>query len=901
MADTFRIKRRVTGLAGPPSTLANAELAFDEVGSTLYYGKGNNGSGVATSIIPIGGSGVFGATRQLYKSASAHPGGLYFNKPDGTLAMTVVQQVKISGLQIGEILHINGYTTVSCLANPGVPYGGWHDNTFTAAGIFMHRAEQDLWLVSPYAEVSGSTGQDIHDGSVFPFMDPYYNHDQTAMHEIVAGQEGDWWFSLVAWASSGSATGDSITKNEYIWCIPQQTGLQVLRLGIGGVGGAPAVDLSGVQPLDADLTAISSLTGTNVIYYRSGVDAWSAVNVGTGLTFSGGTLAATGGAGGTPGGPAIGFRAHKSATQMTTNGDWTLLTFPVEAYDQGGYYNPATSRWTPPSGMIHIDAAVYLSNLTSGNLTSLAIYKNGTMLEVGSAINSYTVEGNQISCDDVANGTDYYEVVVYALGGGPIVDADTVNTFFSGHVVSAQGPKGDTGDTGLAGPIAPSWALIPVGFRAAKSADQTGIVNNTPTKITFPVENYDQGGYYDTVLSRWTPPAGAVHIDGQAHASTVTASTPFFLSIYKNGVALKVGLEYVTTGHSTQAVQVSVDDVCNGTDYYELWITCTTASTASLTNTYLANYFSGHAIGGPKGDVGPAGPVAPSWSLVPTGFRANKTADQTGIASVTPTKLTFPSENYDQGSYYDTATSRWTPPAGLIHIDASVRIASGLTTATAIFVYLYKNGAEIRRTTSVTNGASGGHQASFDDVCNGTDYYELFFSGTTASTIVIEGVTALQSWWSGHSTGGPKGDVGPAGPSGSGSGDVIRSGTPVAGQVAVWVDANTIKGAAVYTPVPVAITSSTAADFSAAQAFTVAVAGAFTVANPSANPAVGTYVSITISMTAAGAVTWGANFKGFTNNYTQSTWVSGTMRDHLTFRWSGTTYDLIGVAKGINQ
>jgi hypothetical protein len=47
------------------------------------------------------------------------------------------------------------------------------------------------------------------------------------------------------------------------------------------------------QPLDADLTAIAGLTGVNVIYYRSAADTWSPVTIGTGLSFSGGTLSCT--------------------------------------------------------------------------------------------------------------------------------------------------------------------------------------------------------------------------------------------------------------------------------------------------------------------------------------------------------------------------------------------------------------------------------------------------------------------------------------------------------------------------------------------------------------------------------------------------------------------------------
>ena len=60
MSNIIRIKRRTSGSAGAPSTLENAELAFNEVGEVLYYGQGTGGSGgSATTIIPIAGSGAF--------------------------------------------------------------------------------------------------------------------------------------------------------------------------------------------------------------------------------------------------------------------------------------------------------------------------------------------------------------------------------------------------------------------------------------------------------------------------------------------------------------------------------------------------------------------------------------------------------------------------------------------------------------------------------------------------------------------------------------------------------------------------------------------------------------------------------------------------------------------------
>ena len=60
MANTIRIKRRASGNAGAPGSLANAELAYNEVDDVLYYGKGSGGvGGSATTVEAIGGSGAY--------------------------------------------------------------------------------------------------------------------------------------------------------------------------------------------------------------------------------------------------------------------------------------------------------------------------------------------------------------------------------------------------------------------------------------------------------------------------------------------------------------------------------------------------------------------------------------------------------------------------------------------------------------------------------------------------------------------------------------------------------------------------------------------------------------------------------------------------------------------------
>lgn len=59
MANTIQLKRRVSGVAGAPSALKSGELAHNEVDDTLYVGKGDDGAGNATSIVPMAGSGGF--------------------------------------------------------------------------------------------------------------------------------------------------------------------------------------------------------------------------------------------------------------------------------------------------------------------------------------------------------------------------------------------------------------------------------------------------------------------------------------------------------------------------------------------------------------------------------------------------------------------------------------------------------------------------------------------------------------------------------------------------------------------------------------------------------------------------------------------------------------------------
>jgi len=106
MANTIRIKRRASGAVGAPPSLVNAELAFNEVDDTLYYGKGSGGEGgTATTVEAIGGSGAFVSLA----SNQTITGNKTFT---GTVTLPTLSTLSTTGnVVVGGDLTVNGTTT----------------------------------------------------------------------------------------------------------------------------------------------------------------------------------------------------------------------------------------------------------------------------------------------------------------------------------------------------------------------------------------------------------------------------------------------------------------------------------------------------------------------------------------------------------------------------------------------------------------------------------------------------------------------------------------------------------------------------------------------------------------------------------------------------------------------
>ena len=145
MANTIRIKKRASsGSAGAPSTLAPSELAFNENTGDLklYYGYGDNGSGEASSVIAVGGSGAF------------------FNKTDTRTANTILSgpttgsaaAPTFRALVAADLLKLNEFTA---------PDGAVSLNSQKITGLAAPAADTDA-ATKGYVD-STSEGLDVKD------------------------------------------------------------------------------------------------------------------------------------------------------------------------------------------------------------------------------------------------------------------------------------------------------------------------------------------------------------------------------------------------------------------------------------------------------------------------------------------------------------------------------------------------------------------------------------------------------------------------------------------------------------------------------------------------------------------------------------------------------------------
>lgn len=313
MSNTIRIKRRANGGgAGAPSTLENAELAFNEQTNVLYYGTGTGGTGgSATSIIAIAGNGAFvdlssnqsiGGTKTFTNPVDASVTG---NAATATKLATA-RDISLSGDVTGTASFDGSAnaTISSTLANTGVVAGSYTKVTVNAKGLATAGAQATLNdIASPTS--SFSMGNQLLTNLATPV------NDQDAATKLYVDSTAQ---GLNVKASVKAATTGNIT-----------------------LSGAQTIDGVSIVAGDRVLVKNQSAPAQNGIYVAasgswarsSDMDTWAEVPSAFTFVEQGSTQADTGwvclaDAGGTLGTTAIGWAQFSGAGTYTAGTGLTL-------------------------------------------------------------------------------------------------------------------------------------------------------------------------------------------------------------------------------------------------------------------------------------------------------------------------------------------------------------------------------------------------------------------------------------------------------------------------------------------------------------------------------------------------------------------------------------------------
>lgn len=126
--------------------------------------------------------------------------------------------------------------------------------------------------------------------------------------------------------------------------------------------------------------------------------------------------------------------------------------------------------------------------------------------------------------------------------------------------------------------------------------NQTGIVTNTYTKLTWSTESMDEGGYFSLANNRFDAPEGKFLFFGQITLVNLADTKVMTTSLYKNGARVAEGLIAPGRGGTACTPVVSIGE-SDGDDYFELYAWHNEGSDNDVFGAVQNTFFGGHRIG----------------------------------------------------------------------------------------------------------------------------------------------------------------------------------------------------------------------------------------------------------------------------------------------------------------
>lgn len=316
-----------------------------------------------------------------------------------------------------------------------------------------------------------------------------------------------------------------------------------------------------VQAWDADLDALAALTGTDVIYYRSGVAAWTPVTIGANLTFVDGTLAGSAGGGG-GGGDVTGPPSSVNEQIVLFNGTSGKV---IKAATLTGLVTATSGVFgTTPNNSATWDTAYTERRQWDGGSTNLNVATGRTSLGlvIGTNVQAYDTDLDAVAAIAATNA------IPYRIGTGSwgTVAIGANLTFGSGSLAAGNANwdtaytdrfKWDGAATGLN--AATGRASLALDQVTNNAQTQAAIMPNTvPSPTQVPVGNAGGTAYAPRTISGSgatvsLSATGVLSISGIANASLNNSS----ITIGPSTVALGgTALANVTNDAQTKAAVV---------------------------------------------------------------------------------------------------------------------------------------------------------------------------------------------------------------------------------------------------------------------------------------------------------------------------------------------------------
>ncbi|KKN76983.1 hypothetical protein LCGC14_0364750 [marine sediment metagenome] len=284
-------------------------------------------------------------------------------------------------------------------------------------------------------------------------------------------------------------------------------------------------------------------------------------------------------------------------------------------------------------------------------------------------------------------------------------------------------------------------------FSVYQTDKQTGILNQTNTKLTWDVEEWDTHGNF--AGNTFTPSvAGKYLFTGHVWLESGNIATTNFLVLllYKNGSKYKEATYKMNGTSNFQGPMLSVTADANGTtDYFELYIhqvTGVTKSTVPASEVSAVKYYTWwQGIGLSTNDV-----ARSSFSVY------QDDAGQSGFTSGAYVKTQWDFEEWDINSEFalgaGASNSRFTPTVeGYYYFDAHAWLQTGSITAGDLFALgLFKNGDIYKQAEFMFPGTGNfrGPMLSCTAYANGSgDYFECHLyqlTGGSKSTLPVSEV-----------------------------------------------------------------------------------------------------------------------------------------------------------------